>query len=62
METRWSLFYGAIESDSVAEASFATRPGLALIAGGIPIQMNNVLAGAVDVAGALTGAEDKLIA
>jgi uncharacterized protein GlcG (DUF336 family) len=55
-------FYGAIESDSAAVASFATRPGLALIAGGIPIQTNNAVAGAVGVAGALTGAEDKRIA
>jgi uncharacterized protein GlcG (DUF336 family) len=55
-------FYSAIEGDAAAVASFATRPGLALIAGGIPIQMNNGVAGAVGVAGALTGAEDKLIA
>jgi uncharacterized protein GlcG (DUF336 family) len=55
-------FYNAIEGDAAAVASFATRPGLALIAGGIPIQMNNGVAGAVGVAGALTGAEDKRIA
>jgi uncharacterized protein GlcG (DUF336 family) len=55
-------FYAAIDGDSAAVASFATRQGLALIAGGIPIQTNNAVAGAVGVAGALTGAEDKRIA
>jgi uncharacterized protein GlcG (DUF336 family) len=55
-------FYTAIEGDAAAVASFATRPGLALIAGGIPIHVNNAVAGAVGVAGALTGAEDKRIA
>lgn len=29
-------FYSAIEADGAAVASFATRPGLALIAGGLP--------------------------
>jgi uncharacterized protein GlcG (DUF336 family) len=55
-------FYSAIEGDAAAVASFATRPGLALIAGGIPVQVNNTVIGAVGVAGALTGAEDKRIA
>ena len=30
-------FYAAIESDGAAVASFATRPGLALIGGGMPV-------------------------
>lgn len=52
-------FYTAIESDGAAVAEFATRPGLALIAGGIPLIVNNQVAGAIGVAGAMTGAEDK---
>jgi len=48
-------FYAAIESDGAAVAEFATRPGLALIADGRP-------AGAIGVAGAMTGAEDRRIA
>jgi uncharacterized protein GlcG (DUF336 family) len=55
-------FYTAIESDGAAVASFATRPGLALIAGGIPILVGGRVAGAVGVAGAMTGAEDRRIA
>ncbi len=55
-------FYAAIESDGAAVASFATRPGLALIAGGIPILVGGRVAGAVGVAGAMTGAEDRRIA
>jgi uncharacterized protein GlcG (DUF336 family) len=55
-------FYAAIESDGAAVASFATRPGLALIAGGIPILAGGRVAGAVGVAGAMTGAEDRRIA
>ncbi len=55
-------FYTAIESDGAAVASFATRPGLALIAGGIPILVDGRVAGAVGVAGAMTGAEDRRIA
>src|SRR6266702_2478725 len=49
-------FYAAIESDGAAVASFATRPGLALIAGGIPIHVEGKVAGAIGVAGAMTGA------
>jgi glc operon protein GlcG len=30
-------FYAAIESDGAAVAEFGTRPGLALIAGGLPL-------------------------
>jgi uncharacterized protein GlcG (DUF336 family) len=55
-------FYAAIEGDAAAVASFATRPGLALIAGGIPILVGGRVAGAVGVAGAMTGAEDRRIA
>jgi uncharacterized protein GlcG (DUF336 family) len=55
-------FYAAIESDGAAVAEFATRPGLALIAGGLPVIVDQRVAGAVGVAGAMTGAEDRRIA
>jgi uncharacterized protein GlcG (DUF336 family) len=55
-------FYAAIESDGAAVASFGTRPGLALIAGGIPLLVGGRVAGAIGVAGAMTGAEDRHIA
>jgi uncharacterized protein GlcG (DUF336 family) len=55
-------FYAAIESDSAAVASFANRPGLALIAGGLPLLVEGQVAGAVGVAGAMTGEEDRRIA
>jgi glc operon protein GlcG len=55
-------FYAAIESDGAAVASFANRPGLALIAGGLPVVAEGQVAGAVGVAGAMTGAEDRRIA
>jgi glc operon protein GlcG len=55
-------FYAAIESDGGAVAEFGTRPGLALIAGGIPIVSDGRVAGAVGIAGAMTGAEDRRIA
>jgi glc operon protein GlcG len=55
-------FYAAIESDGAAVASFANRPGLALIAGGLPLLVEGHVAGAVGVAGAMTGAEDRRIA
>jgi uncharacterized protein GlcG (DUF336 family) len=55
-------FYAAIESDGAAVASFATRPGLALIAGGIPVLVDGRVAGAIGVAGAMTGADDRRIA
>jgi glc operon protein GlcG len=55
-------FFSAIEADSAAVASFAGRPGLALIAGGVPVLANGRVAGAVGVAGAMTGAEDRQIA
>lgn len=55
-------FYAAIESDGAAVAEFGTRPGLALIAGGLPVIADGRVAGAVGVAGAMTGAEDRRIA
>jgi glc operon protein GlcG len=55
-------FYAAIESDAAAVASFATRPGLALIGGGIPLVADGQVAGAIGVAGAMTAAEDRRIA
>lgn len=55
-------FYAAIKSDGAAVASFATRPGLALIGGGIPVVADGQVAGAIGVAGAMTAAEDRRIA
>lgn len=55
-------FYTAIKSDGAAVASFAARPGLALIAGGLPVLVDGRVAGAIGVAGAMTGVEDRQIA
>jgi len=55
-------FYAAIASDGAAVAEFATRPGLALIAGGLPVVVHGRVAGAIGVAGAMTGADDRRIA
>ena len=55
-------FYAAIEPDGAAVAEFATRPGLALIAGGLPVVSEGRVAGAIGVAGAMTAAEDRRIA
>ena len=55
-------FYEAIESDAAAVAEFGTRPGLALIAGGVPVISDGRVAGAIGVAGAMTAAEDRRIA
>lgn len=55
-------FYAAIEQDGAAVASFANRPGLALIAGGLPLLHCGAVAGAVGVAGAMTAADDRRIA
>jgi glc operon protein GlcG len=55
-------FYAAIESDSAAVIEFGTRPGLALIAGGLPVVVDGAVAGAIGVAGAMTGAADRRIA
>lgn len=55
-------FYSAIESDGAAVASFATRPGMVLIGGAIPVVVDGQVAGAIGVAGAMTAAEDRQIA
>ena len=55
-------FYQAIKEDVAAVASFASRPGLALIAGGVPLIVEDELVGGVGVAGAMTGAQDRTIA
>ena len=55
-------FFTAIEADPAAVASFANRPGLALIAGGLPVLVDGQVAGAIGVAGAMTGSEDRRIA
>jgi uncharacterized protein GlcG (DUF336 family) len=55
-------FYAAIEADGAAVAEFGTRPGLALIAGGIPVVIDGQVAGGLGIAGAMTGAEDRRIA
>ncbi len=55
-------FYAAIESDGAAVAEFSTRPGVALIAGGLPVLSGGLVAGAIGVAGAMTAAEDRRIA
>ena len=55
-------FYAAIESDTAAVTEFASRPGLALSAGGMPVIEDGRVAGAIGVAGAMTAAEDRRIA
>ena len=55
-------FFAAIEPDPAAVASFAARPGLALIAGGLPVLADGQVAGAIGVAGAMTAGEDRAIA
>lgn len=55
-------FYAAIQADGAAVASFATRPGIALIAGGLPVLAEGRVAGAIGIAGAMTGADDRRIA
>lgn len=55
-------FYAAIETDGAAVMSFGSRPGLALVAGGLPVVADGQVAGAIGVAGAMTGAEDRRIA
>ena len=51
-------FYAAIEADAAAIASFAARPGMALIAGGLPVLADGHVARAIGVA----GADDRRIA
>jgi uncharacterized protein GlcG (DUF336 family) len=55
-------FFRAIKEDAAAVASFASRPGLSLIAGGVPLILDGELVGGIGVAGAMTGAEDRRIA
>jgi len=55
-------FYAAIEQDGAAVASFAARPGLALIGGGFPVMSGGQVAGAIGVTGAMTAAEDRQFA
>ena len=55
-------FYAAIKDDQAAVLSFGARPGLALIAGGLPITCGGVAIGAIGIAGAMTGREDRNIA
>jgi len=55
-------FFEAIKNDAAAVASFATRPGLALIAGGVPLRAAGVVIGGLGVAGAMTAADDRTIA
>jgi uncharacterized protein GlcG (DUF336 family) len=55
-------FFQAIKDDPAAVASFATRPGLALIAGGLPVVVDGSVIAGIGVAGAMTGAEDRRIA
>jgi len=50
-------FYAAIESDAAAVAEFATRPGLALIAGGLPVVVDSRVAGFVVFAGSAEALE-----
>ncbi len=55
-------FYAAIEADGAAVMYFSARPGLGLLAGGLPVLADGTVAGAIGVAGAMTGAEDRRIA
>jgi uncharacterized protein GlcG (DUF336 family) len=55
-------FFEAIKNDAAAVASFATRPGLALIAGGVPLRAAGLVIGGLGVAGAMTAADDRTIA
>lgn len=55
-------FFTAIKDDPAAVASFATRHGLALIGGGLPVYAGSELTGGIGVAGAITAAEDLRIA
>ena len=55
-------FFEVIRDDPAAVAGFATRPGLALIAGGMPVVIDSAVVAGLGVAGAMTGAEDRRIA
>jgi glc operon protein GlcG len=54
-------FGKAAAADPVLLATMAAQPGFALLPGGIPIMVNNVIAGAIGVAGGIQG-EDQPIA
>src|SRR5215470_1473855 len=43
-------FFNAIKADAAAVASFASRPGLALIAGGMPLVIDDAVVGGLGVA------------
>ena len=55
-------FFTVIQSDPAAVASFAHDPRLSFVAGGLPVVVDGDVAGAVGVAGAMTGVEDRRIA
>ena len=55
-------FFTVIQSDQAAVASFAHHPRLNFVAGGLPVVVAGEVAGAVGVAGAMTGMEDRRIA
>jgi uncharacterized protein GlcG (DUF336 family) len=55
-------FFNVIQSDPAAVASFAHHPRLNFMAGGLPVVVDGDVAGAVGVAGAMTGFEDRHIA
>ena len=55
-------FFEAIKEDAAAVASFASRPGLALVAGGVPLLAGGAVIGGLGVAGAMTAADDRRIA
>jgi uncharacterized protein GlcG (DUF336 family) len=55
-------WYAEIESESVAVMEFGSRPGIALIGGGVPVMADGAVAGAIGVSGADTAAEDRQIA
>jgi uncharacterized protein GlcG (DUF336 family) len=55
-------FFDSIESDRAAVIALVVHTRLALVAGGLPLVVNGDVAGAIGVAGAATGEEDRSIA
>jgi uncharacterized protein GlcG (DUF336 family) len=55
-------FFDSIESDRAAVIALVVHTGLALVAGGLPVVVDGEVAGAIGVAGAATGEEDRSIA
>jgi uncharacterized protein GlcG (DUF336 family) len=55
-------FFDSIESDRAAVIALVVHTGLALVAGGLPLVVDGEVAGAIGVAGASTGEEDRSIA